>query len=384
MDENRFIITASTDEVIDLESINPGDGTVDCNAVRAWGEVCNSSRVYDLTNGRDILNSEFVFLPNFPSKVISYERMVEYGKDKYYWDALAQFLYTFGVTPNESPFKEDLTTNVVGVTGNPALAINAAGEFSKDNGVFNEVILDENTYTTNYITVEGHPSLYAEKPYLENTYYYDSVGDKWYLFVSNYTMHINNLYYDRTIRSTAVLKFDDTMYGWRTVGQGVVLSKSPNVLLNIVDTEDDIELDINTTVPVIVTTTVDIDKIDKTLYYLDASVDKAYLFDYGTYFHKVDFTGTVYERAFDFYRELQDVYLDVNETTKINTKDIYYTHNHPELTIKEPSTRRVYYDSYNQKYYVYNEEWVEVPQEHILVPQSMFPYTHGDVKKSTL
>lgn len=384
MDKNLFIVNASTDENIDLSTIEPGYILIDCNADVAWNRVSSTTSVHDDTNDRDIINSEFVYLPQFPSDCITYEEMVAYGKEKYYWDALHQFLYRFVVTDTVKPFVVPSKQVIVGCEGNPAVVIATSGEFSKLQGVWNEVTVEGSV--SSYIEVGGHPSMYAEMPYQENTYYYDYVHDLWYTFTSYYTLNINNWYYDRTVLNSQLLKFNEDINNWDTVGNILNVSGNPNDLIKIIDTEDNSgSINMSNNIPIDTEITVDIDNIDKNIYYSDSTTNTLYEFDYGQYFIQISFTGTVYERAFNFYRELQDVFAGVNENTIVPTKDIYYVGNHPRKSIKSPDTGRVYYDSKNQKFYTYtNNDWVEITQTNVFVPQSLFPHSHGEIKKSVI
>ena len=204
MNKNKFIFEPSTSEVINKFLIKSGYGTIDCNHTRVYSDIKNSSENYDQTNSRPILKSEFVYLPNFPSKVITYDEMVAFGKDKYYWDALNQKLYKFKVQGSVRPFVAQSQVIIGCETTPSAGGVDVTNEFSKTRGIWNEVILDH--AISSYITIKGHPSQYAPLPYLENTYYYDVVHNKYYVFISNYTININNWYYDKTIENSTILR----------------------------------------------------------------------------------------------------------------------------------------------------------------------------------
>ena len=122
-----------------------------------------------------------------------------------------------------------------------------------------------------------------------------------------------------------------------------------------------------------------IDEINKTICYCNRENDTLYYFDYGQYFENILYSGVIYERPFEFYRKLQDVFLDISSTKKVLNKEIYYVAGHPKK-VKNPSENRYYFDTKSQKYYKYNEtseEWAEVVQENLLVPQAYFPHTNG-------
>lgn len=366
MNSNEFIIEPSTEEVINKFYIKSGYGTIDYNYERVYKDLKNSSSNYDQTNNKPILKSEFVYLPNFPSKVISYDKMVEYGKDKYYWDTLAQKLYKFKIQESVNPFVKQSQV-IVGTDGSPTQAINIINEFSKSNGIFKEVILDIPTST--YITVHGHPEQYAERPYQEGAYYFDDVHNKYYIFVSNYTINKDNWYYDKTLENSTILKYLQDSSSWTTINAAFVLDGNPNNLIRVTeDGSDD---------------SISIDDIDKMICYCDKTTDVLYYFDYGQYFIRILYSGTVYERPLEFYHNMTDVFFDINNNTKILTKSIYYVNGHPKK-VKNPSEGRYYYDTKNQKYYEYsstNNEWITVAQENIIIPQTFFPHTKGNIQK---
>lgn len=361
MNKNKFIFEPSTSEVINKFLIKSGYGTIDCNHTRVYSDIKNSSENYDQTNSRPILKSEFVYLPNFPSKVITYDEMVAFGKDKYYWDALNQKLYKFKVQGSVRPFVAQSQVIIGCETTPSAGGVDVTNEFSKTRGIWNEVILDH--AISSYITIKGHPSQYAPLPYLENTYYYDVVHNKYYVFISNYTININNWYYDKTIENSTILRYVYDAAAWTTVNNALVLDGDPNELITV--TEENV------------------DEIDKTICYCDKDTDILYYFDYGQYFERILYSGIVYERPLEFYRKLQDVFLDISSTKKVLNKDIYYVHGHPRK-VKNPKENRYYFDSKNQRYYEYteaNNSWAEVKQENLLVPQTYFPHTNGDISR---
>lgn len=383
MEKNKFILEPSTAEVIDKSSINPGHGTIDCNYERVYSDIKNSSTNYDHSNDRPIIKSEFVYLPDFPSKVIDYDGMMRYGKDKYYWDALGQNLYKFKVTSEVKPFVAQRQT-IYGCESDPATGgVSVDIEFTKRDGIWKEVFPDH--AISDYILIKGHPQQYAKRPYVENTYYFDITNNKYYFFISNYTRNINNWYYNRMLDECDVLKFiyksekeiegtniTEVTGSWAIVNQAMVLSGNPNDLIKVID--KDMVAQGNYT-------TVDVDDINKTICYCDRITDTLYYFDYGQYFERILYSGVVYERPFEFYRKLQDVFLDINPLSKILTKDIFYISGHPKK-VKKPKEGRYYYDTRGQKYYKYiNNSWSELLQENIIIPQSYFPHTNGPIIK---
>lgn len=366
MDGNRFIIKPSTDNPLDLSNYSKGDLVIDCNYEGAWTNVISKKDNHDNTFDVDIDKSDMVYLPVFPSDCITYDEMVEKGKDKYYWDALNHELYKFVVRSEINPFVKVPKIKLVGENGNPTQVVTEAYEFSKVDGDFFLTELDEDEITSNYIIIHGYPETSALRPYQENIYYYDDVHDQWYYFLTKYSQNKDNYYYDKTVSSGYVLRyvvFDPSSIStdgvWTRVNTSIVTSGDPFV--EIIVTKDNI------------------DDIDKVSYYCDSSNDTMYAFDYGQYFMKIDYTGTIYERPFEFYRKLQDSYYVVNDTDKVLSKKIKYVHGHPSKSVKIPDTDRIYYDSKNQQFYVYREGWQELKQDNFIVPQQLTPYTHLDI-----
>ena len=338
--------------------IEPGNAVIDCGHEHVYNELLTDIKNHDNTYNKDIMQEEFVYLPDFPSKVISYEEMVKYGKDKYYWDALNQRLYKFDVLESTKPFVVQQQT-LVGTEGNPTQTVDVLREFSKVDGTFFEQKLD--TPVSTYITISGHPSQYAPRPYVEGTYYYDKVHDKYYIFKSYYTQHKNNYYYNKLVEDSIVLHYNNDKSAWETINSAKVLEGSPNDLIEV--------------------TSENIDDINKEIYYCDRLTDTLYLFDYGQYFVKINYTNTIYERPFEFYRRLQDVLLDVNKDTRINTKDIFYFTGETRKIVN-PSEERIYYNTKQQKYYMYNKEeasFTEIPQGNLFINQTFFPKTHSKI-----
>lgn len=334
--------------------IESGNAVIDCGHEHIYNELLTDIKNHDNTYNKDITQEEFVYLPDFVSKVISYEEMVKYGKDKYYWDALNQKLYKFDVLESTQPFVVQQQT-LVGTEGNPTQTVDVLREFSTVDGTFFEQELEEPVST--YIPVNGHPSQYAPRPYVEGTYYYDKVHEKYYLFKSYFTQHKNNYYYNKLVEDSSVLHYNSEKRAWETVNAANVIDGNPNELIKV--------------------TADNIDDINKEVYYCDKVTDTLYMFDYGQYFVKIDYTNTIYERPFEFYRRLQDVLLDVNSDTRINTKRLLYFTGETRK-IKNPSKERVYYNTKEQKYYLYNEKedsFTEIAQENLFINPTFFPKT---------
>lgn len=365
MEKNKFNITPSTDETIDTSSMESGAGVIHCNYERVYSDIINSSENYDNTFNTPIMKSDIVYLGGFPSKIISYEEMIEIGVNKYYWDSLNQKLYKFNLGENVSPFVKN-GQKIIGCNGVPSEgAVDVDKEFSKDDeyGSFTEVVIG--TPISSYIIIHGYPEGYAPKPYREDIYYYDDVNKKYYKYTSNYTKNINNWYYDKTVKSAEMLKYSYESKSWTRVNETFNISGDPNNLITITSEESDPDSLI-----------FNINDINKVICYCNILTDTLYYFDYGRYLVEISYTGTIYERPLEFYRKMNDVFLKVNSVDAINTKNIYYFYGNFN-DIKEIDNTRVYYDARNNRYYKYrNNSWEEIAQENLMVPQTMFPYTH--------
>ena len=363
MNKNEFIVNTIYGGVSSQPVIS-GQILIDCDHEELYETLKKSSENYDNTFNKPILKEEFVYLPDFPSNVISYSEMLIFGKNKYFWDSLNQKLYKFLVQDNIKPFVS-LKQKAVGTEGNPTQVVDTLREFSKSDGVFNEVELE--IETSNYITVHGHPAQYAERPYREDIYYFDDVHGLYYLFTSNYTLNINNLYFDKTSENTLVLQYVYDSNAWKTINSALVLNGNPNDLLHIVDGSSESSGDI------------DINEINQEIYYCDKISSIIYQFSYGKYFLEINYSGVIYERPFDFYRKLQTPYYDVNSEFRINGKSFYYFYKYLK-NIKNPKENRIYFDTKTQVMYTYkNGVWEKVKQENIIVPQMLFPHTNLDV-----
>ena len=69
----------------------------------------------------------------------------------------------------------------------------------------------------------------------------------------------------------------------------------------------------------------------------------------------------------------------MSSTKKVLNEEMDYVAGHPKK-VENPGENRYYFDTKSQKYYEYNEtseEWAEVVQENLLVPQTYFPHTNG-------
>ena len=61
------------------------------------------------------------------------------------------------------------------------------------------------------------------------------------------------------------------------------------------------------------------------------------------------------------------------------TKSITYIWGKPNK-VKTPSENVFYYDARGNKYYKYNDGvWDEITQEALMVPHTLFPYSHGEL-----
>lgn len=113
----------------------------------------------------------------------------------------------------------------------------------------------------------------------------------------------------------------------------------------------------------------DIDLLDKDIYYFDNTVNKAFFFNYFKYFKKIEVDVDIYERQFEFYKRLHDNFIDVNSSDRFNHKNYIYISKSPEKVIKEPKVGDVYYNSKNNKMYVWaDDEFKEVKQDNLMIP----------------
>lgn len=123
----------------------------------------------------------------------------------------------------------------------------------------------------------------------------------------------------------------------------------------------------------------DIDTVDYKILYFDAGHNKIYRVDPFIYLENIEFTSswkngdkyTIYERTFDFYRQIQDTFIDVNNNTRIDYKAVIFVANINK--IKEPIEGNVYYDSKSQEIYICsNGSLVKIEQENKIIPQEIF------------
>ena len=123
----------------------------------------------------------------------------------------------------------------------------------------------------------------------------------------------------------------------------------------------------------------DIDTVDYKILYFDAGHNKIYRVDPFIYLENIEFTSswkngdkyTIYERTFDFYRQIQDTFIDVNSDTRIDYKALTFVANINK--IKEPIEGNVYYDSKSQEIYICsNGSLIKVEQGNKIIPQEIF------------
>lgn len=491
MDKNNFILEPNTSG-IDKTRISPGRGTIDCNYERVWEKISNDSDVAEIINSlssepqrRPILNSEMVYLSDFPSKILPYESLVEkYGKNRYFWDSADQRLYKFLINSStDSTIHEGVKPFVPvnrvikGVDGDPAHEVYEPTEFSKSLGFYDEIArpaIDkeiirieydpistiemegvEDVYYYNYnngkyfefksnytrninnwyynniefsktmgfyteveeldpekeiIDIDYDPVVSIATKGVEGVYYHDTENDKYFIFTSNYTLNIDSWYDDNPFNSVVLEQYNYELKTWTGVASLRRCKDDPNNIITVVDDdeeeseepeEEEYSEDYSDEEPEEsneeeVTSseyTIDIDEIDQEIYYCDNVLKKLYRFDYGQFFKRVMYSGTVYESPFNFYRKMEDVFLDIYLDTatratsvgrKVPTKDIFYVKGHPSIYVSEPDEGRFYYDTKRQRYYEYSstsDMWREIRQDNLLVPQTYFPHTHGSIQR---
>lgn len=214
MDKNNFLFEPNTSG-IDKTRITPGKGTIDCNYERVWKEVSNASDIAEIISSfssepqrRPILNSEMAYLSDFPSKILSYEKLVEkYGKDRYFWDSAGQRLYKFLINSStDSTIHEGVKPFVlvdrviIGVDGDPSHEVYEPTEFSKSRGRYN--LIERPEKDLEVIKIEQDPSDVLDSEGVEGVYYFNYHNGKYFEFKSNYTRNINNWYYNNIEFST--------------------------------------------------------------------------------------------------------------------------------------------------------------------------------------
>lgn len=364
MNTNEYNINPIYGTINDIP-ISSGEIYLDCDHEKLYANILNREDLYDNTFNTPILEQNIVYLPEFPGDYLSYSQMLENGKQKYFWDALHQKLYKFLVQDTIQPFVLQKQV-IVGVDGSPTQVVEVLTEFSKVDGDWIEVQLEEET--SNYIVVHGHPSQYAERPYKENVYYYDDINDKYYIFRSYFTKNKNNWYYNKNETITSLLAYNHEQSAWYAIESAQLVNGNPNeeILISDGPTSPD---------------KTDINEINQEIFYVNKITDELYVFSYGKYFVDINYSGQMYERPFKFYRELQTPYIDINSNTRINMKSIYYFSGNI-LDIKTPDSNRYYYNIKNQHYYRYNSvdnNWEEISQDNIIIPPTLFPHTNGPV-----
>lgn len=98
-----------------------------------------------------------------------------------------------------------------------------------------------------------------------------------------------------------------------------------------------------------------------------------YKFDYTKFFVKYDFVGEygdedgygIYERQFQFYRNMMHRYYDVNKINRIDHADITFIHQHPLIAVDTPENGKIYYDPVKDTYYVTQI----VPPEDVIISE---------------
>lgn len=117
----------------------------------------------------------------------------------------------------------------------------------------------------------------------------------------------------------------------------------------------------------------DIDTLDKTIKYYDQTNGIMYAFDYGVYFQKISYTGTIYEKQFEFYKRLHDNFIDVNTTGRYNHKNYIYVGGLPSKKVTSPEVGKVYFDTLKNKMYSWDgTSWTEITQDNIVIPHKIF------------
>lgn len=117
----------------------------------------------------------------------------------------------------------------------------------------------------------------------------------------------------------------------------------------------------------------DIDTLDKTAYYYNRVKDEIYGFSYGVYFKEIDYEGTIKEKLFEFYDRLQENYIDISDNERLTHRSYIYISKHPEKQIVNPELGRVYYNTKENKMYVWDgSNYNELKQDNVIIPHIIF------------
>lgn len=244
------------------------------------------------------------------------------------------------------------------------------------------VIAYDNTYNkditqADILYTNGHPADCVAYENIDKTkYYWDTLNqdlyffevvdsdNPWYIPEGTYkavdglppmvvNIHIefdpDALYFDKTTDTADI-------YAWSEEDDWYIVHKVCNI-----DVDPETEF------------TYDLDTLDKEAYYYNRAADKIYGFNYGVYFQKIDYTGIILEKMFEFYERLQHNFIDYNDIDRVNHRDFIYTGGHPSKNIVNPDINRIYYDSKNNKVYRYDGiTYNEIRQDCAIIPHSIF------------
>lgn len=266
------------------------------------------------------------------------------------------------------------------VSGYCNLDVNCAKPWADTlaNVIVHDNTFDKDVTQNDVLYSNGEPGEVIEYDDIDKTkYYWDTLnqklyffdinngGDPWtavtettYIGVNGLPPNVVNIY----------IEFNpDALYFDLTEEYADIYAWSRSTDWHVVDSMRNIPGDPHTSF------TYDIDTLDKSIKYYDNTNAIMYEFDYGVYFTEIDYTGTMYEKQFEFYKRMHDNFLDVNSTNRYNHKNYVYIGKHPEKVIDSPVTGTVYYNSKKDMMYVWDgSAYQEITQENKIIPHKIF------------
>lgn len=299
--------------------------------------------------------------------------------NKYYWDISEQALYKFN---SDRSLWYYVGYDVTPVDGNPVEVIeepDSSKYYYNMNGL-TTVIMSYNRCSKEWETVRdayivnGHPSTEFTDNWLINQdiYYIDSTTNKPYRYdhpwkKMAYKLHGVNgdprnlgtslnlinpelYYYDYNNTETPLYLFSVEQMAWLKVGDIIIVEgQDPSYVYQNID---------------------DID-MEKYYYYVPAIGDDdngiLYRFSHTVFLERVSVDDKVYENMFQFYRNMMNVYFDLNNTDRVINKKFICTTGHPINTYIQPESGRIYIDTVSYKFYKATESpLIEVPKPYDL------------------
>lgn len=160
-------------------------------------------------------------------------------------------------------------------------------------------------------------------------------------------------YYNLTVSNPEIWIWSPEI-GWTSLGKLHMISGDPNVLYPVIT------------------------GLDYKHYYLDTKSNTLYELDPFVFMEEIDFTSTwgngdiIYEKVFEFYNQMSDHYIDINNEVRVPIKELFRTWGHPSK-VKNPTEGRFYYDSKNEEYYQYKDgQYSHIQQVNKIIPSFLF------------